>query len=305
MNKSDLAPIRERLEILKQTSSSQTDVSEPLWDHPRSPELPITHAPTTPTRQTTQIADTVQALRQRSQQAHSESPTTEEPSPSPETLPPGIDLHWQRLQQEAIAINELAQKQAIAIQNFKRSADRLAWSLRKQPSAYGFEFEQFCEFQAAVVSQVTQDDQGKLVLTNVTVDLYQDERHASQTAEEIRAYSQARSQAESGRNGLVTFIGNPLAVFETCWQTLTSIIEARSQLTPLDLLIWLGGGLIGRLALELALSAVPGLWPWLVGATVGAVALALYRLLWAPRPDIAFVTRLFLALVGLAIGGHL
>ncbi|MEO1300057.1 MAG: hypothetical protein AAFW75_30665, partial [Cyanobacteria bacterium J06636_16] len=98
---------------------------------------------------------------------------------------------------------------------------------------------------------------------------------------------------------------DPLGVLETCWQTLTRTLEARSRLTPLDIVIWLGGGLIGRLAIQLALAASPGLWPWLVGATVGAVALALYRLLFAPRPDVALVARLFLALVGLVLGGKL
>ena len=304
MKKSDLAPIRERLETLKRTSESQPEGSEPPWDHPRSLELPITQPARTHASQT-QLAAAVQALQQRSNQvgAHISPEETEAPAAS---IPPTVNLHWQRLQQEAIAINELAQKQAIAIQNFKRSADRLAWSLRKQPASSGFEFEHFCELQAPMVSQITQDDHGKLVLTNVAVDLYEDERQASQTAQDIRSFSRARSQHSPHRPaGWLTLIQDPLATLETCWQVLTSTLETRSRLTPLDVVIWLGGGLIGRLALELALAALPGLWPWLVGATVGAVALALYRLLLAPRPDIAFVTRLFLALVGLALGGQL
>ena len=90
-----------------------------------------------------------------------------------------------------------------------------------------------------------------------------------------------------------------------CWHQLTTTLEDQSQLTPLDVLVWGGGGLIGRRALELALSALPGLWPWLVGVTMAAVALGLYRWLFAPRRDGVFMARLFLALVGLAIGGQL
>ncbi|MEL6382259.1 MAG: hypothetical protein AAFQ89_07260 [Cyanobacteria bacterium J06626_18] len=312
MNKSDLAPLRERLETLQRTQNYQTEASEPMWEHPRSPELPVTQ-PVPAALNRTQQAAVVEALQRRSQPA--ELPANddtvnpkhyEETTSQPTALPTEVNLHWQRLQQEAITINELGQKQAIAIQNFKRSADRLAWSLRRHPSAYGFEFEQFCELHQAVVSQVLQDTQGKLTLHNVAVDLHEDERHATQTAEEIRALAQTRAQTLTEHApGLLAATADPLGVLETCWQTLTRTLEARSRLTPLDIVIWLGGGLIGRLAIQLALAASPGLWPWLVGATVGAVALALYRLLFAPRPDVALVARLFLALVGLVLGGKL
>lgn len=311
MNKSDLAPIRERLETLKRTQEHQPEASEPLWEHFRSPELPPTQQARTAANQTQQAA-VVQALQQRSQQAHPQpNPipgqfNNEATSGNTPAIPPEVNMHWQRLQQEAIAINELAQKQVIAIQDFKRTADRLAWSLRRHPSAYGFEFEQFCELQHPGVVQVMQDEQGRLVLSTTAVDLYADERHASQTAEEIRAFSQARSQgSHESTAGFLPPMRDPMSVLENLWHTLTNTLEGRSRLTPLDIVIWLGGGLIGRLALQLLLAALPGIWPWLVGATVGAVALALYRLLLMPRPDIAFVARLFLALVGLALGGQL
>lgn len=304
MNKLDLAPIRERLETLKRTQNFQAEASDPLWEHPQSPQLPLQQSPGAPVSHSQQAA-MVEALQQRSQQAEV-PPSHENPDSESPALPPEVNLHWQRLQQEAITINELAQKQAIAVQNFKRSADRLAWSLRRHPSAYGFEFEQFCEIHHAVVSQVTQNEQGRLVLNNVAVDLHEDERHASQTAQEIRAFSQARSQASSEPSlDLSASLSQPFTVLVRSWQTLTQSLETRSRLTLLDIVIWLGGGLIGRLAIQLALAALPSLWPWLVGAMVGAVALALYRLLFAPRPDIAFVVRIFCALVGLALGGQL
>ena len=303
MNQSDLAPIRERLETLKRASQSQQDISEPLWDQPRSPELPVTK-PTGTNANPAQLAATVQALQQRSQLMGAPAPT-EEAVTYPPTMPPDVSLHWQRLQQEALLINELAQKQTTAIQNFKRSADRLSWSLRTQPPTYGLQFEQFCELQNALVSQVTQDESGKLILTNVTVDLYIDERHASQTAQDIRAFSQARIHRPAATHTpFLGLIKEPLAMLEALWQNLHRQ-EGASRLTPLDIIIWGGGGLIGRLALELALAALPGLWPWLVGITIGAVAFALYRLLLAPRPDMAFVIRLLLALIGLALGGQL
>lgn len=304
MSKSDLAPIRERLETLKRTSGSPPEVSEPLWDQPRSPELPLTNPPEAQAN-STQLAATVHALQRRSPQGGDLVSPPETAAPSAAAIPPEVNLHWQRLQQEAMAINELAQKQAIAMQSFKRSADRLAWSLRRQPANSDLQFEQFCELHEAVISQVLQDEQGKLILANVAIDLHQDERQASQTAQEIRTFSQSRSQFVTDNRRVPESGRDPMAALDSLWQTLTRTLEERSNLTPLDIVICSGGGLISRIALELALAAVPGLWPWLVGAMVGVVALGLYRLLLLPRPDIAFVTRLFLALVGLAIGGQL
>lgn len=305
MNQPDLAPFRERLETLQRTPEVAADLADPLWDQPRSPELPSMpppSAPANPGARSTDLAATVYALRQRSHQAGAQA-IGDETSPAPPSLPPEIDLHWQRLQQEALAINELAHKQAIALQNFKRSADRLQWSLRKHSASHGLRLEDFCQLQPTSVPQVTPNESGTLLLTPVEVDLYADERHASQTAEEIRAFSQGRTPPP-GTAGL-PLVGEILSSIGPLWHGLTYNLEGRSRLTPLHIIVWLGGGVIGRLAIELALAAVPGLWPWLVGVTVGAVVLALYRLLLTPRPDIAFVSRLFLVLVGLALGGHL
>lgn len=304
MSKPDLTPIRERLEALKQASEAANPVSEPLWQQSRSLELP----PTQPSPHPPHLADTVQALRQRAEPSHLASvpDNYEEPKHS-STLPAAVTLHWQRLQQEAAVINDLSEKQAIALHNFKRSADRLAWSLRKQPSEAGLDVFQFFELQETLIPQVNQTASGKITLTSTPVDLHQDERYASQTAEEIRALSQARSQGIQPRHPI-----SDLAVLDTIgatlsrlWRVLTSTLETRSQITALDIALWFGGGLISRLALELLLAASPSLWPLLVGAMVGLVGLALYRLLLTPQPDIAFVVRLFLALGGLALGGQI
>jgi hypothetical protein len=211
--------------------------------------------------------------------------------------------HLQRLQEEAKHINELAQQQEMAIQRFQRSAKGLAFMLLKQPAGSRWQVEQFCQLQPVTIAQVQQDPSGRLILTATEVDLFQDEREASQNAQEVRALhrSQASARARTANSALAT----SFPFLQNLWQSLTGSGEPRPQLFPLDLLVWFGGGLIGRLAIELALSAVPALWPWLVGVTIGAVALALYRLLFAPHTDMTFVIRLFLALVGLAIGGQI
>jgi hypothetical protein len=243
-----------------------------------------------------------QILRQR-------SPVTQAPAPSPEPAAPKAELpvplspYLQRLQEEAKQINELAQQQEIAIQRFQRSAKGLAFLLLKQPEGSQWQVEHFCQLHPVAIAQVKQDNNGKLILTSTAIDLYQDERDASANAQEVRALH--RHQLETQQLKRSAPFPGPLPFLNAFWQSLVGGSGSRSQLTPLDALIWFGGGLIGRLALELALAAVPAIWPWLVGATIGAVALALYRLLFAPQAEMTFVIRLFLALVGLAIGGQI
>ncbi|MEO0986952.1 MAG: hypothetical protein AAFY20_15565, partial [Cyanobacteria bacterium J06639_14] len=104
MNKLDLAPIRERLETLKRTQNFQAEASDPLWEHPQSPQLPLQQSPGAPVSHSQQAA-MVEALQQRSQQAEV-PPSHENPDSESPALPPEVNLHWQRLQQEAITINE-------------------------------------------------------------------------------------------------------------------------------------------------------------------------------------------------------
>lgn len=309
MNKSDLAPIRARLETLQHDSNSHSEVAEPPWEHPRSPELPKTSSASGAGSQA-ELNAAVQALQRRSQNVEHIAPQEElthaAASQAAPPIPPEVNLHWQRLQQEAVLVNELAEKQAIAVQNFKRIADRLAWSLRRYPSAYGSDVGQFCVLEEAIVSQILQDDQGRLLLHNVAVDLHEDERSASQTAQDVRDIAQARTHIKRETMfELPLQMRDSMTLLTRLWSRLTTTLETRSRLTLLDVVMWLGGGLIGRLALQLALAAVPGLWPWIVGLTLGTVVFALYRLLFTSQTDIAFVSRLFLALVGLVLGGQL
>lgn len=317
MSQQDLTPIRERLETLKQTTLAvPSEVPEP-WQSAHSPKLPTIE--TGDRRNEPAFTATLEALQARSAQARFEQTQSDQvppessglPSRLPATAPPeaadallrSVALHWQRLQQEAALINDLGQKQTIAVQNFKRSADSLAWSLRKQPMEYGLTFDQFCELGAAAIPQVVQDAQGKLVLSTTSVDLYQDERCATETAKEIRAFSRSRLRARPPATSGRAALSAAFSTLKTAWGTLKAP-ASQAPVTAMDVGLWFGGGLIGRLALELVLAVSPVLWPLVIGAMVGIVALALYRLLLIPRPDIAFVMRLLLALIGLALGGQ-
>jgi hypothetical protein len=56
--------------------------------------------------------------------------------------------------------------------------------------------------------------------------------------------------------------------------------------------------------LQFVLALQPGWWPWVIAASIAAVAFALYKFLFTSQQDVSLIARLFLALVGLAVGGQ-
>ncbi len=77
------------------------------------------------------------------------------------------------------------------------------------------------------------------------------------------------------------------------------------ELSLVDSVLWLGGGVIGRLALNLLLAAFPALWSVAVAAITAITAYALYRATLAPNLAFGPAMRVFLLVVGLVIGGQL
>lgn len=77
------------------------------------------------------------------------------------------------------------------------------------------------------------------------------------------------------------------------------------ELSLVDSVLWLGGGVIGRLALNLLLAAFPALWSVAVAAITAITAYALYRATLAPKLAFGPAMRVSLLVVGLVIGGQL
>lgn len=295
--------IRQRLQAMR-PEASQPTLDLPWVDRPRSrgsgepPQAGIPDA-------TTDLGSTVEALRQRSAAIAGtvpEPPALAPESLSPTALPQEVTLHLQRMQGQAYKINELAQQQIVALQAFKQGMDGLAWSLHRHGLAQTWSLETLVRLQAVAVAQVLQGDDGAMVLTQSPVDLFQQEREASSTAQWLRHQRQATPATEQAGWQMVG--AEPMAALGRLWQGLTTILERRSRLTPLSLVAWLGGGAIARQALDLLLAASPALWPGLVALVVGAVAFALYRLMTRPTVEFPFMIRLLLALVGLLLGGY-
>ncbi len=80
---------------------------------------------------------------------------------------------------------------------------------------------------------------------------------------------------------------------------------ALPMLTPVDGVLWFGGGVIGRLALNLLLAAFPSLWSVAVAAITAVTAYALYRATLAPKLAFGPAIRVFLLVAGLVVGGQL
>ncbi len=83
---------------------------------------------------------------------------------------------------------------------------------------------------------------------------------------------------------------------------------ANSSTPPLTLAdgaLWFGGGVIGRLALNLLLAAFPAFWSVAVAAFTALITYALYRATLAPKLAFGPAIRVFLLMLGLVIGSQL
>ena len=304
MSSFDHSLIRQRLVTQQQGSAPESEETEPLWNEARSPELPL---PSEPDRQLSlSQAAMTQALRQRSRQEALPQHPEVDPSLTLDNIPPEIQKYLARLEEEAGQVNELARQHQYAIEKFQRTVNALGLALIRNPSYRGIQLHDVCVMRDAAVTAVIIDDAGRYIVEAENLDLQQDLRDASQTAQDLRSFERYRSQntaANSHRFG--TLFAEPVATLETLWYGLTTNLGTRSRITPVEILVWFGGGLIGRLALQLLVSAFPATFPWLVGATIATVVLTLYRFLSSNRPDLSSLTRLFLALVGLIVGGQL
>ncbi len=302
MRSPDLPPFPGSQERL--SSAHESERWQPLWHEPRS--RLASPAPSAFVGSAPKPQQAIATLRQRELSAV--SPSDRPLSSTRDFLGSSQFTQYLReLSLDAQAINDLSEQQKLLIERFKRKTERLSSMLM----ANGLPAEQaqeFCELRNTSIPWIVEKSTGKLVLTAQPIDIFLDVKEAAQNAQYLRRkLTEERSYSESDMHGENTSSlagGRSLASMQRRWNQLILLLESRAKLTPLDLLVWGGGGVIGRVALQLSLAANPGLWPWVVGVTIAAVAIALYKLLFTPQQDISLVARLFLALTGLAIGGH-
>lgn len=281
--------------------------------------------------QPVQAAQPVQFLAQAAQPAQSpalrQSTTLQPPSWKIEAAAQ-VSLHQQRLQTIVEQINDLSMRQERAMVEMKAVAERLDMEQRRQQrieadQGLATSIPLVVNYDGALVASAEQDDLGNVVLTYRSVDLHQAHREAIHLAQALRDRNQVRNQQPSAfahSPGIYTLLAEPLGAVRTLWELGSALAiegfyriaqlvnEVRSQestpFTLTDGIIWFGGGVIGRLALNLLLSAYPGLWSLAVAGAIGMTAYALYRATLAPRIQIDLAYRVLLAVAGLIIGGR-
>ncbi|MBD0336171.1 MAG: hypothetical protein ICV62_11835, partial [Cyanobacteria bacterium Co-bin13] len=239
-----------------------------------------------------------------------------------------INLHQQRLQAIVEQINDLSDRQERAMLEMKAVAERLDLEQRRQQryeaqAGLAQSIPLVINYEGAIVAAAEQDDQGNVVLTYRTADLHQADRDATHLAQTLRDRNQPRfrsPQRFAQEPGLSTLLAEPLSTLSGLWQwgcdladqgwqqimaASSSTHRQRPSFSLLDGVIWFGGGVISRLALNLVLAAYPGLWSLAVAAVTGMTAYALYRATLAPRLEFGLAYRVLLAVGGLIIGGRL
>lgn len=183
--------------------------------------------------------------------------------------------------------------------------------------------------QQALLAIAEQDEQGNVALTYRPADLYQADREASRLAQSLRDRGQPLPRGQRRSRQPLAFapaevsmlMDEPMQALGQLWQLTTEALLALwqscsrpssssrwlrpSSFTLVDAIIWLGGGVISRLALNLVLAAYPGLWFLAVAAVTGLTAYALYQATLAPRLDFNLAYRVLLGVAGLIVGGRL
>lgn len=324
----DLTAIQDKLKR-QSLAFSQHSLEVPI-DWPAQAGL-ITYAPNR--SPSTQLTTTVDRLRRRSLRAYGESGGQAGVSlpPYPGTVDPSC-TYQQRLQSVVDKINHLASEQRRAIAELQATHRQLAEGPvpATAHSAHGFSSPQITLDRAATTSAEL-DARGNIRLTHQPIRLQRPDQEARQLAGHLRK-TYGPSSPLPAPSGLVRSVWvsmlailgqEPLSGLIWVWRSLQSLViplrpdrrrplqKARAgrrvQVFPsfVDALLWLGAGVITRLALDLLLSSFSGLWPLTVLGITAIVAYALYQATLASKPELGLANRVFLALAGLFMGGYL
>lgn len=208
-------------------------------------------------------------------------------------------------QEQAIAEMQWVQQQSDALAADALAADRATAAPR--PPAL--------RFDQAVTAWASLDAAGQVVLSYRPV-----EPHPAQSAHDLADHLRHTYGAPQGRRRSSTpsprlwptlrRLGQGLVAAMAAWSSRTSLNRV-SELEPYpapstsEAMLWAGAGVVGRLMIQGLLALVPSLGVVAVVACLASIALALYRAILPPSPDINLISRVGLALAGLFIGGYL
>lgn len=324
----DLTAIQEKLR--RQAQFPPADSLALPRDWPPTPSVMIS-----PKNQaaspTAQLVSTVETLRRRSLRSlgsiPASAPSLPGAHPSPGTQ---IDLDpmiWQQqLRTMVDKINRLSHEQELVIATLATTGAQLL-SSAQQELRPGDRFPvPSIDLNQAVTTTATLDGQGNVCLAYKPIRLTSLDQDAHQLAAQLRqrygsglqgATPLAAHLAKVGRE-LRTLLREPWSWFQYGWKKWlslgsTQVSQRRSSTSTIkfvlpslvDTLLWVGSGAIGRLVLNLCLSAFPTFWPLAVLAITGMLTYALYSTTLAARPNFSVAIRVLLLVAGLGLGGYL
>jgi hypothetical protein len=327
----DLQAHREKLSDFSPTAYPTSGEEVPV-DWPASPISRVNPQGASPsTRRVAELAATVETLKKRSAQTvlnHSIGhQVTAQMLGQPSSFE-DVELHLRRLQVIADRINDFSLQQSQAMVEMNQIQQRLAAyaDVHGQPVPA-------INFEEAVIASVEVDEEGNFLLSYQTFNVDRQTQAASELAEQLRGtYGFSGSQQPTRTPGISSDLSmlwrEPLSLILQFWEGLnfTTLLPSNSKtasgvpissfqnsqgskskgksLTLTDGIIWLGGGVLGRVALNLILAAFPALWSLAVAGITGMTAYALYRATFAPKLDFGLAYRILLIVGGLIIGGR-
>lgn len=219
----------------------------------------------------------------------------------PETVTPSVEMAIARMEAQIDQIHDLAIAQEAALLELKNLAEAVDRERKLDPEADDLPT---CEFLAAAVPLIERDRDGVLVVSSRPIDLFRAEREAVSIAKNLRSRqpSRHRRRQRSLWDKLFALLDGGDAVPQARERRPSQ--PAPPPLTVADAAIWIVGATVARVGLDLLLSSFPHLWLPVAGLIVLPAAIAIYRTTFTPETGFAWGYRLFLAMIGLLLGGR-
>jgi hypothetical protein len=330
-----------RIKLNHQATAPRPSPEAPPIDWPRAQlPRPDHRSRTGPSRSSdpTKLVNAVETLKQRSTYTTAARPGPATAPPSGMEAEPGesalqaATIHVKRLKSLADKINLLSSEQEHMMAEMRAVQGRLQLlQPHLRTTAAG---ERLCpriDLSGAVLASAESDADTNLVVTYRSVVLPQPAQEAREVASHLRGtYGPRQGGARFSLSTLLADFGvvwqEPAQLLATLWGQIwglrhpgvprkaghgsgTSVSNrspwAVDSPSLVDMLLWFGGGLVGRLALGFILASFPALWSFAVATLTAVTAYALYRATLAPRRDFGWAYRVFLVIAGLMIGGRI
>jgi hypothetical protein len=249
----------------------------------------------------------------------------------------------QRLESQVAHINQLSASQETAMLELKMMTDKAEQELKalvldgELPPSIQIPMPSL-ELEAATVPHAHKSNGGRFVLTARSVNLFQSEQDAVMMAELLRNRSQSmdhrtqlqpptrrRTRSKSQYQDpefwwrwvcqqvqtWVKVLNPPTSGLKSKPSKPSRLSQTRSEpevvdhFTVQEGLVWLGGAIAARIAINILLDLFSWMWFPAIGLITIPAAIAVYQATTSPQSGFVWGCRLFLIMIGLLIGGRL